>query len=129
MNIAPIKLLAGSHSDTGETGVGCFMNVIAYLNGEPQITDQSECVCFTVRPMAIFLNGLANNEQRLCARVPCDSSFSDSAPGRLRAAESPQSRPHLSTSACSMACWPMTRWLRLCRAPALSTASTRTPVV
>ena len=64
MNIAPIKLLAGSHSDTGETGVGCFMNVIAYLNGEPQITDQSECVCFTVRPMAIFLNDLANNEQR-----------------------------------------------------------------
>ena len=62
--IAPIKLLAGSHTDTWETGQGCFMNVIAYLNGEPQITDQSECVCITVRPMAIFLNDLANNEQR-----------------------------------------------------------------
>ena len=62
--ITPIKLLAGSHADTGSTGQGCFMNVIAYLNGEPQITDQSECVCVTVRSMAIFLNDLANNEQR-----------------------------------------------------------------
>ena len=47
--IAPIKLLAGTHEDTAKTGSGCFMNVIAYLNGEPQITDQSPCVCVTVR--------------------------------------------------------------------------------
>lgn len=40
------------------------MNVIAYLNGEPQITDQSPCVCVTIRPIAIFLNDFANDEQR-----------------------------------------------------------------
>ena len=28
MNIEPIKLLKGSHDDTGTTGQGCFMNVI-----------------------------------------------------------------------------------------------------
>ena len=32
--IEPIRLLAGSHADTGTTGKGCFMNVVAYLNGE-----------------------------------------------------------------------------------------------
>ena len=31
MNIEPIKLLQGSHAETGKTGMGCFMNVIAYL--------------------------------------------------------------------------------------------------
>ena len=64
MNILPIKLLAGTHADTGETGQGCFMNVIAYLNGEAQITDESTCVCVTIRPIAIFANDLANDEQR-----------------------------------------------------------------
>jgi len=64
MNILPIKLLAGTHADTGETGQGCFMNVVAYLNGEAQITDQSTCVCVTIRPIAIFANDLANDEQR-----------------------------------------------------------------
>ena len=51
--IKPIKLLSGTHNDTAQTGQGCFMNVIAYLNGEPQITDQSDCVCYVVRPIAI----------------------------------------------------------------------------
>jgi len=64
MNILPIKLLAGTHANTGETGQGCFMNVIAYLNGEAQITDESTCVCVTIRPIAIFANDLANDEQR-----------------------------------------------------------------
>ena len=64
LNIEPIKLLAGSHADTGKTGQGCFMNVIAYLNGEPQITDQSPCVCFMVRPLAIKLNDYSTDEQR-----------------------------------------------------------------
>ena len=62
--IEPIKLLAGSHADTAQTGQGCFMNVIAYLNGEAQITDQSECVCFVMRPMAIYANDLFNDEDR-----------------------------------------------------------------
>lgn len=39
INIEPIKLLRGQHKDTATTGQGCFMNVIAYLNGDPQITD------------------------------------------------------------------------------------------
>jgi hypothetical protein len=62
--IEPIKLLAGTHADTGQTGQGCFMNVIAYLNGEPQITDQSTCVCFTVRPIAICLNDFLRDGER-----------------------------------------------------------------
>jgi hypothetical protein len=62
--IQPIKLLKGSHDDTGKTGSGCFMNVIAYLNGEPVITDQSECVCVVVRPLAIWLNDFADDAQR-----------------------------------------------------------------
>lgn len=64
MNIEPIKLLRGSHADTGKTGMGCFMNIIAYLNGEPQITDKSECVCITVKRISIFLNDLADDQQR-----------------------------------------------------------------
>ena len=64
MNIEPIKLLKGSHKDTGQTGLGCFMNVIAYLNGEPQITDESPCVCVTVRPIAVWLNDYMTDEER-----------------------------------------------------------------
>ena len=62
--IQPIKLLSGSHEDTGKTGQGCFMNVIAYLNGEPQITDESTCVCVTVRPIAIWLNDFMVDSER-----------------------------------------------------------------
>jgi hypothetical protein len=64
MNIPQVKLLKGSHSDTGQTGVGCFMNVIAYLNNEPVITDQSECVCFVMRPLAIWANDWMTDEER-----------------------------------------------------------------
>jgi hypothetical protein len=60
----PIKLLSGSHADTGKTGQGCFMNVIAYLNGEAQITDQSTCVCVVVRPIAIWLNDYLTDSER-----------------------------------------------------------------
>ena len=60
----PIKLLSGSHADTGKTGQGCFMNVIAYLNGEPQITDQSTCVCVVVRPVAIWINDYLTDSER-----------------------------------------------------------------
>ena len=62
--IKPIKLLKGSHADTGATGQGCFMNVISFLNGEPQITDNSPCVCITVKPIAIFLNDFLKDEDR-----------------------------------------------------------------
>lgn len=64
MNIEPIRLTAGTHPDTASTGVGCFMNVIAYLNGEPQITDKSECVCFVVRPIAIWANDWMTDDER-----------------------------------------------------------------
>ena len=40
------------------------MNVVSYLNGESQITDESPCVCVTVRPLAIKLNDLGTDEQR-----------------------------------------------------------------
>lgn len=60
----PIKLLAGSHADTGKTGQGCFMNVIAYLNAEPQITDRSTCVCVVVRTVAIWINDYLTDSER-----------------------------------------------------------------
>ncbi len=62
--IEPIKLKSGSHADTATTGSDCCMNVVAYLNGEPQITDNSPCVCSSVRPIAIWLNDMAHDEQR-----------------------------------------------------------------
>ena len=62
--IEPIKLLRGSHAHTARTGQGCVMNVIAYLNGESQITDQSECVCFVVRPIAIWFNDFLQDDER-----------------------------------------------------------------
>ena len=64
MNIAPIKLLPGHHKDTATTGSGCFMNVVAYLNGESQITDDSPCVCVAIRPLAIKLNDYSTAKQR-----------------------------------------------------------------
>ena len=62
--IKPIQLLEGTHEETAQTGQGCFMNVIAYLNGEPQITDQSPCVCEVVRPLAIWLNDFMRDDER-----------------------------------------------------------------
>lgn len=62
--LEPIKLLIGHHDDTGKTGQGCFMNVIAYLNGEPQITDKSPCVCVSVRSIAIWLNDVLLDGER-----------------------------------------------------------------
>ena len=62
--IKPIRLLSGSHADTAKTGSGCFMNVVAYLNGEPQITDRSPCVCVTVRSIAIWLNDFLRDDER-----------------------------------------------------------------
>lgn len=62
--IKPITLLRWSRLDTAQTGQGCFMNVIAYLNGETQITDHPECVCLAVRAIAIVLNDLMPDDQR-----------------------------------------------------------------
>jgi hypothetical protein len=62
--ISPITLLDGSHGDTGSTGQGCFMNVVAYLNGEAQITDKSPCVCDIIRPIAIWFNDFLENYER-----------------------------------------------------------------
>ena len=62
--ISPIKLLAGHREETQTTGHGCFMDVIAYLNGDAQITDESECVCPVIRSIAIYINDLLNDEQR-----------------------------------------------------------------
>ena len=64
MNIPQVKLLRGSHVETGQTGQGCFMNVIAYLNNEATITDQSECVCFVMRPLAIWANDWMTDAER-----------------------------------------------------------------
>ena len=62
--IKPITLLSGPHPDTAQTGQGCFMNVVAYLNGEAQITDQSDCVCYVMRPLLIFANDFMMSDER-----------------------------------------------------------------
>lgn len=54
--IKPIKLLQGSHPDTAQTGSGCFMNTISYLNGDEKITDRPACVDPAVRVMMININ-------------------------------------------------------------------------
>lgn len=64
LNIKPIKLLKGSHKHTDKTGQGCFMNVVAYLNGEETITDDSPCVCSVVRPVVRRLNDFATDAER-----------------------------------------------------------------
>lgn len=56
LNIQPIRLLKGSHADTASTGSGSFMNVISYLNGEPQITDESPCVAPILRSIYVRIN-------------------------------------------------------------------------
>jgi len=60
----PIKLLAGNHPNVGTTGQGCFMNIAAYLNGDDQITEDSACVCATLRALLISLNDNADDERR-----------------------------------------------------------------
>lgn len=62
--IKPIALLCGEHKDTGTTGSGCFMNVIAYLNGEAQITDKSPCVDRTIRNIMVGVNDALNGLDR-----------------------------------------------------------------
>jgi hypothetical protein len=62
--IRPITLLSGTHSDTAKTGSGCFMNVVAYLNGEAQITDKSPCVCRSIRRVAIWFNDFLEDDER-----------------------------------------------------------------
>lgn len=62
--IQEIKLLKGHHADTGVTGQGCFMDVVAYLNGETIITDNSPCVCPILRPMLVRYNDVTTDAQR-----------------------------------------------------------------
>ena len=64
LNIQPIRLLKGQHNDTGKTGQGCFMNVVAYLNGDVDITDYSPCVCRVIRVVAITLNDCSYDPER-----------------------------------------------------------------
>lgn len=56
LDIKPITLLGGHHPTTARTGSGCFMDVIAYLNGDAQITDRSPCVDPVVRQLMISIN-------------------------------------------------------------------------
>jgi len=62
--LKPIKLLKGSHPNTGETGSGCLMNVVSYLNGDQEITDRPACACPVVMPIAIWLNDYMNDDER-----------------------------------------------------------------
>jgi hypothetical protein len=54
--IQPISLLEGDHPEAIGFGQGCFMNVVSYLNGEDVITDDSPCVCPSIRKTVIILN-------------------------------------------------------------------------
>ena len=62
--LKPIKLLKGSHPNTGETGSGCLMNVVSYLNGDQEITDRPACACPVVIPIAIWLNDYMRDDER-----------------------------------------------------------------
>lgn len=62
--ISPIKLLSGHHGDTGTTGQGCTMDVISYLSGDKIITDHTECVCFVVTPLVIWLQDYLTDHKR-----------------------------------------------------------------
>jgi hypothetical protein len=62
--IKPIRLIRGSCSHTAKTGSGCVMNVIAYLNGDAKITDQSPCVCPSIRRELIIINDFLEYEDR-----------------------------------------------------------------
>ena len=46
----PLRLARGSHQP--ESGKGCAMNVISYINGDTQITDFPDC---SARPLAAFV--------------------------------------------------------------------------
>lgn len=56
--IKPIKLLAGSHKNTSETGSGCFLNVASYLAGDTEITDRPTCVSPVLRGFVIKVNDM-----------------------------------------------------------------------
>ena len=62
--LKPIKLLRGSHANTGVTGQGCFMNVASYLNGDIVVTDRPPCVCPLVRSVAVWVNDLMEDGER-----------------------------------------------------------------
>lgn len=62
--IKPIKLLRGSHSDTGVTGSGCMMNVISYLQGDSVITDDPDGVDPIIRLVCIRINDLMFDAER-----------------------------------------------------------------
>jgi hypothetical protein len=62
--IKPIKLLKGSHADTANTGSGCMMNVISYLNGDSIITDQPNGVHPQVCNICIYINDWMHDDER-----------------------------------------------------------------
>lgn len=64
MGIEQISISRGSHSDIGTTGHGSMTDVVSYLNGDSVVVEQSPCVCFTIRPVIIFLNNLVNDAER-----------------------------------------------------------------
>lgn len=70
--IKPITLKAGAHADTGQTGSGCFFNVISYLNGDAVITDRPDCVHSRLFDPIIAINDLLTtpDRQRLIPFIP-----------------------------------------------------------
>ncbi len=62
--IKPIKLLKGSHEETGATGSGCMMNVISYLQNEPVITDAPRGVDPGIRRICISINDFMEDGER-----------------------------------------------------------------
>ena len=62
--IRPIELLRGTHPEAGDTGRGCLMNVVSYLNGDRKITDKPACSCPVIIPIAIHLNDFMTDAER-----------------------------------------------------------------
>lgn len=62
--IKPIRLLKGCHENTGETGSGCMMNVISYLQGDDKITDKPGGVDKMIREVCIQINDFLDDHER-----------------------------------------------------------------
>jgi hypothetical protein len=70
LNIQPIKLLAGCHQHTGQTGQGCFLNVCSYLQGDHVITDKPSSVHAGLRKPIMALNDFAPSDEQRQRLVP-----------------------------------------------------------
>lgn len=62
--IAPIKLTRGPREDCAKTGEGCFLNVVAYLQGEEEPGTSPEGLCPITISATSYFNDILEDYQR-----------------------------------------------------------------